>query len=195
MTLTKKLPDQLPNQSTTQHFPIRSAIPLRSDVLWRIEQGVVRTFTWHTEGTLIVLGYWRVGDVVGQPLSRLCPYEIECLTDVEISALPTNIWDQSLEAVFIHLQQVEELHCIFRTQSVLERLKRFLRWLAQKFGHKIEQGWLIDLQLTDQEISEAIGVSRISVMRLLLWLEQENQVIRDRGRFILLQNSDISWIY
>ena len=112
----------------------------------------------------------------------------------EISALPANVWDQLLEAVFIHLQQVEELHCIFRSQSILERLKRFLRWLAQKFGYKVQRGWLIDLYLTHQEISEAIGATQVTVQHLLNSLKQENQIMYDQDRLILLKSST-SWIY
>ncbi|WP_187329236.1 Crp/Fnr family transcriptional regulator [Halomicronema hongdechloris] len=157
---------------------------------------MVRTLTWNRDSTPVILGYWHVGDVVGQPLSRLCPYEVKCLTEVEVSALPANLWDQSLEAVFKHLQQVEELHCILRATSVLERLKCFLRWLAKKFGYKVKQGWLIDLRLTYQEISEAIGAKRITVKRLLTSLSKENLIMYNQGQLILLRKSETtSWIY
>ena len=192
--IIKELPRLSPSQAMRHHFQPHDAIPLRSDVLWRIEYGVARTLTWTPDRTPIVLGYWHEGDVVGQPLSRLCPYEVECLTEVEISALPANVWDQLLEAVFIHLQQVEELHCIFRSQSILERLKRFLRWLAQKFGYKVQRGWLIDLYLTHQEISEAIGATQVTVQHLLNSLKQENQIMYDQDRLILLKSAT-SWIY
>jgi CRP-like cAMP-binding protein len=182
-------------QPATSCFQPCDTLPLRSDLLWRIERGVVRTLTWHPDGTPVVLGYWRVGDVVGQPLSRLCPYEMLCLTEVEVSALSAHLWNQSLEAVFVHLQQVEELHSITRTSSTCKRLQRFLGWLGRKFGYKTEQGWLIDLRLTHQDIAEATGMSRGTVIRLLNLLKQENQIICDRGRLILLKSSQANWLY
>jgi CRP-like cAMP-binding protein len=70
------------------------SIPLQPDTLWLLGQGVARTLTWSEEGTLIVLGYWGIGDVVGRPLSQLDPYEIKCLTNVEVNMLPQNLWYQ-----------------------------------------------------------------------------------------------------
>jgi CRP-like cAMP-binding protein len=182
-------------ESAKPCFDQCDTLPLRSDLLWRIERGVVRTLTWHSDGTPVVLGYWCAGDVVGQPLSRLCPYEMLCLTEVEVSALPAHLWNQSLEAVFVHLQQIEELHSINRTASACKRLQRFLGWLARKFGYKTEQGWLIDLRLTHQDIAEAIGMSRVTVTRLLNLLKQKKQIICDRGRLILLKNNKANWLY
>jgi len=70
----------------------RDQIPHRQDVLWRIERSVVRTVTWSEEGTTIALGYWGPGDIIGYPLSRLAPYQIQCRTSVEMSVLPSDVW-------------------------------------------------------------------------------------------------------
>lgn len=98
--IIKELPRLSPSQAMRHHFQPHDAIPLRSDVLWRIEHGVARTLTWTPDRTPIVLGYWHGGDVVGQPLSRLCPYEVECLTEERLALyLPTygiSCWKQCL---------------------------------------------------------------------------------------------------
>ena len=77
---------------TQQLFSRRDQIPPQPDILWRIERGAVRTFTWNDDGTQNALGYWGPGDVVGYPLSRLNLYRIECLTSVEMSILPPSLW-------------------------------------------------------------------------------------------------------
>lgn len=64
-------------------FRHRGLIPLRSNALWLLERGAVRTLTWSEEGKVVTLGYWGSGDVVGQPLSNVQPYQIECLTSFE----------------------------------------------------------------------------------------------------------------
>ncbi|MGC1395761.1 MAG: hypothetical protein WA828_16010 [Coleofasciculaceae cyanobacterium] len=75
-------------------------LPLRHDLLWKIERGIVRTKTWNEAGKSITLGYWGSGDVVGQPLCKVNPYEIECLTNnVEVAYLPSGQWHQFLEAI------------------------------------------------------------------------------------------------
>lgn len=152
---------------TQRLFNRRESIPPQTDVLWRIERGAVRTLTWSVDGTLIALGYWGPGDVVGHPLSRLQVYSIECLTSVEVSILPSAVWCQVLDAIVLHIQQAEELLCIVNRNPVKQRLWQFLVWLGQKFGRDVEQGRLIDLGLTQQELAEAINTTRVTVTRLL----------------------------
>lgn len=166
-------------------FSRRELIPPRQDLLWKIERGAVRTFTWSEQGTLITLGYWGANDVVGYPLSRLNPYQIECLTSVEMSILPTGLWEQAFDAMLLHIQQAEELLSIVHRKPVSLRLWQFLIWLAEKFGRDVEQGRLIDLGITHQEIAEVINTTRVSVTRLLQQFEEEGILLRYQRRLIL----------
>src|SRR5919202_5279031 len=99
-------------------FSRRDLIPLEPDALWHITWGAVRTLTWNEEGTPTTLGYWGPGDVVGQPLSRIQPYQIECLTSVEVSYIPLHQYHQALDAIFLHIQQAEELLNIIRHERM-----------------------------------------------------------------------------
>jgi CRP-like cAMP-binding protein len=58
--------------------------------------------------------------------------------------------------------------------------------LGQKFGREVAQGLLIDLRLTHQEISEALGITRITVTRLMARLEEEGFIDRSRPQYIVL---------
>ncbi|MCW6053341.1 helix-turn-helix domain-containing protein [Lyngbya sp. CCAP 1446/10] len=58
--------------------------------------------------------------------------------------------------------------------------------LGKKFGREVAQGLLIDLRLTHQEISEAIGITRITVTRLMARLEEEGLIDRSRPQYIVL---------
>ncbi len=84
-----------------QLFSRRDHIPPRHDVMLRIERGIVRTVTVNKHGTLIGLGYWGPDDIVGHCLSRLEPYQIQCITSVEVSILPEKLWHQALDAIDI----------------------------------------------------------------------------------------------
>jgi CRP-like cAMP-binding protein len=170
-------------------FNHRDLIPLQQDLLWRIERGVVRTLTWSEAGNAIALGYWGSGDVVGQPLCRVNPYEIECLTNVEVTPVPSHRWHQVLDAILLHTQQTEELLSIVRYEQIRERLLQFLIWLSRKFGRDLDQGQLIDLRLTHQEIAEVIGTTRVTVTRLLNQFEQEGIINRPCRHFILLRKN------
>jgi len=193
MTISAPNPP-LASPLTQRVFSRRDLIPPRQDVLWRIERGAVRTVTWSEQGTFITLGYWGTGDVVGHSLSRVKPYQIECLTSVEMSILQTEQWYQALDAMLVHIQQAEELLSIVHRKPVSLRLWQFLVWLSQKFGCDIEQGRLIDLGLTHQEMAEVINTTRVSVTRMLQQFEDEGMLLRHQRRLIIsLPNQRQTW--
>ena len=169
-----------------QTFTHRQLVPMPSQGLLRIERGAVRAVTWSEQGTLITLGYWGVGDVLGQSLSGVQPYQIECKTHVEVSYIPQNLCYQSLDDIFRHFQETQAFFYVVRSESLRDRLVQLLAWLGRKFGREVAQGLLIDLRLTHQEISEAIGITRITVTRLMCRLEQEGIIDRTRPQYIVL---------
>jgi len=171
--------------SRQQVFSQGNSLPSQPESLWRIERGVVRTVTWDETGTQRILGYWGPGDVVGLPLSRLNPYQVECKTIVEVSLVPAHRWHELLDAIVLHAQQAEELLSILHQERIPQRLLRMLAWLAQKFGRWVEQGQLIDVRLTHQELAAGIGTSRVTVSRLLKKFEQEG-FIKRLQRYIIL---------
>jgi CRP-like cAMP-binding protein len=175
------LGSQLPQRLFTR----REVIPARNDVLWRIERGAVRTLTWSEDGTFITLGYWGPGDLIGYPLSRVKPYQIECLTSVEVTVLPPHLWHQDINALVSHIQQAEELLSIVHRKPISLRLWQFLVWLSEKFGRDVEQGKLIDLNVTHQEMAEVLNTTRVTVTRLLQQFEEEQTMIRHKRRIIL----------
>lgn len=174
--------------SMQRSFSYRDLIPLQADALWHIKWGAVRTLTWNEEGTPITLGYWGPGDVVGQPLSRIQPYQIECLTSVEVCYVSFGECFQAIEALLLHIQQAEEILTIVRHERMHSRLQQFLVWLARKFGRSVQSGLLIDLRLTHQAIAEAIGTTRVTVTRLLNEFEREGIISRPKRHLIVLQD-------
>jgi CRP-like cAMP-binding protein len=175
----------LNEQLSQQLFTRREIIPLRNDILWRIERGAVRTLTWGEDGTFITLGYWGPGDIIGYPLSQLKPYQIECLTSVEASILPPHLWHQDINALLCHIQNAEELLSILHTKPISSRLWQFLVWLSKKFGRDLEPGKLIDLNITHQEIAEVLNTTRVTVTRLLQQFEAEGIMSRHKRSIIL----------
>jgi CRP-like cAMP-binding protein len=160
-------------------------IPLRSEVLWRIERGAVRTLTWSEDGIFITLGYWGPGDIIGYPLSKIKPYQIESLTSVEVSVIPPQLWHQDIDALLSHIQQAEELLSIVHRKPISLRLWHFLVWLSEKFGREVEDGILLDLNVTHQEIAEVLNTTRVTITRLLQQFEEEGQILRNKRRMIL----------
>lgn len=181
--------------SKRSKYARRALLPLRRDYLWRIETGVVRTLTWLDDGTIVTLGLWGVGDVVSRVLSKAEPYQIECLTPVEATVLPLDREHLVNEALIRHVQQLQEFMEIVKCRSVDASLLRFLAWLANKFGHEVEQGQLIDLRLTHQEIAEIIGTTRVTVTRLLNDFEKQGIIERLPRKFIVIHEQSPFWHY
>ncbi|MEH2232341.1 MAG: Crp/Fnr family transcriptional regulator [Nostoc sp.] len=175
----------LGGQLPQQIFNRREVIPPYNDVIWRIEYGAVRTLTWTEDGTFITLGYWGLGDLIGYPLSKVKPYQIECLTGVEVSIVPPHLWHQDINALLSHIQQAEDLLSIVHRKPISVRLWQFLVWLSEKFGRDIDRGKLIDLNVTHQDIAEVLNTTRVTVTRLLQQLEEEGTVLRYKRRIIL----------
>lgn len=179
------------SQPVQYTFAHQDHIPLEPEILWQIERGVVRTSTWNDQGIVIPLGLWGPGDVVGSPLTQVHPYQMQCLTSVEARALAPALWHQSFNALVRHIQQSEELLQIMLCQPVSSRLLQFLVWLSRKFGRPANQGCLIDLRLTHQEIADILGTSRVTVTRLMNQFERK-QIINRSRRYLTLLTSHSS---
>ncbi len=185
--LTLPVATQLYQSNNTQILKRHQFLPTRCDSLWRIDYGFVRTTTVTEDGMLIAFGYWGAGDVIGHAMSHVIPYQLECLTEVKVSLLPQEHESQSTDTLLKHIQQVQELLIIIHHSPIQRRLLQFLTFLALKFGVEVEQGILLNLNLTQQELAEAINVTRVMVTRLLQKFEQEGLLLRQKKQLILLR--------
>ncbi|MCL1494353.1 MAG: Crp/Fnr family transcriptional regulator [Pseudanabaena sp. Salubria-1] len=170
------------------YFKRYEYIPPRSDVLWRIKTGIVRTMTWDEDGNQIVLGLWNEGDIVGSLMSTLEPYQIQCLNDVEVEILPSILWEQASTAIITHCQQTQQLLSIAHCRTIDLKLKKFLAWLSDKFGQPCDRGILIDLKLTHQDIADTIGSTRVTMTRSLNQLRVQGLLSWENHYLTLHQN-------
>ena len=185
--LTPPFATELHQPNDLQVLKRHQLIPSRRDLLWQIERGVVRTTIVTDDGLLIILGYWGAGDIIGHAMSQLESYQIECLSEVQVSLLPPAQWNQQFDALLRHIQQLEQLLSIIHHSPVQQRLWQFLTFIAQKFGVEVEQGVLINLNLSHQAIAETINVTRVTVTRLFQQFEHEGLLLRLKRQLILLR--------
>ena len=155
---------------------------------------MVRTITWLEDGTIAATGLWGPGDLVGKALSKVEPYQIECLTTVEVSLLPVNRLYEETEALISHLQQSEAFSLIRSYRKIDAMVLKLLSWLAKKFGREVETGHLIDLRLTHQDLAEMLGTTRVTITRTLSQFEQQGLIDRLPLRRIVLKEGDL-WHY
>ncbi len=182
------------SNNTKEIFARRSFLPEHQNGLWKIETGFIRTFTYLEDGTTVALGLWGPGDVVGKALSKLDPYQMECLTKVEATILPLEEWSQLTETLLTHIQQAQELMVIRSHKKVETMLIKLLAWLSKKFGSEVEKGRLIDMRLTHEDLAEMLGSTRVTITRILGQFEQEGLINRLSLHRIVLREEEI-WYY
>lgn len=181
-------------EGKTYQFPRRSIMPALHTYLWQVEAGVVRSLTWLEDGVPVMLGLCGPEEIVGPPLSKADPYQIETITPVEAKAIAFRNWSPSKEQLLSHAQQSEALMLLRASASAEERLLRALSWLARKFGDKIDHGYLITPQFTHQDLGELVGLTRVTVTRSLSQLEQQGMIQRQSRRLVLLKEEG-PWYY
>lgn len=173
-------------------FNRRALISSQENKLWQIEKGIVRSSTLLDDGTIVTLGLWGCGDVVGVALSGVKPYQLECVTAVQVISLTPN--QPEVEIVLAHLKQLQELSSIRSYKRVDIMLLKLLSWLGQKFGQQVETGQLIDLRLTHQDIADTLGTTRVTITRTLSQLEQQGAIKRLSLHRIIVREEDV-WYY
>jgi CRP-like cAMP-binding protein len=183
-----------PAQPQIHLFSARALLPTKPNSLWQIKSGFVRTLTWLEDGTNVALGIWGEGDVVGAPLSKADPFQIECLTKVEAVALPLSELQNASEVLLTHIYQAEALMQIHSHKRIDVMLLKFLEWLDKRFGQDVENGRLLNLRLTHQDIAEAIGSTRVTVTRILNQLEKQGLIQCLSLQRIIIQEQEF-WHY
>jgi len=162
------------------NFKRHDMLHFRDSGLWRIQNGYVRTLTWNTEGEFIPLGFWQRGDVVGREIAQANPYKAQCITSVVAEYLGSRYAFSKCD-VLAQVRQSNELLQISHCRSAETRLLTFLCWVAKRFGQLAAmdnqpEGYCHFPWLTHQEIGESIGITRVTVTRLIKELDREGLI-------------------
>jgi CRP-like cAMP-binding protein len=98
------------------------------------------------------------------------------------------------EWVLNYLRQVETLMVIRSYRRVDVVLLKLLGWLAKRFGRTVNQGNLIDLRLTHQDLAELVGTTRVTITRTLGQFEEQGLIERLSVHRTLLKEYEL-WHY
>lgn len=156
--------------------------------LWRIHTGYIRTLTWNSEGEPVPLGFWQKGDVVGSAIVQAYPYHAECLSPVVAEHLTIG-HQPSPAMVAKQIQQSNQLLQIAYCRQAKQRLLQFICWIAADFGQSVPKGRLLNLRLTHQKIAESIGITRVTVTRLLKELEKKGEIMWTTNERLVYQST------
>lgn len=175
-------------------FDAHANLPYKANYLWKIHSGVVRGYTWLEDGTVVTLGLWGRDEALSKSLTKLQPYQLECLTEVQASLV---LWQNNSEMgpiVLNHFQSIQDLTIIRSHKNVEAMLMALFNWLGKKFGIETPKGQLIDLRLTHQDIADILGSTRVTITRALSNLERQGVIERERLHRFVLREEEL-WHY
>lgn len=169
-------------------------IPLVSQGVWQVCQGLVQLSTLCQNGEEVWLGWAEPSTFFGQWFSLLRSYQAIALCDVqltwfslaEINASP-RLSQIVLPQLVRRIQQTEALLAISGQRRVEDRLQHLLMLMKQQIGQPVAEGTRIEMRITHQNLANAIGTTRVTVTRLLSKLKSEGLITIDRDRHIILR--------
>jgi CRP-like cAMP-binding protein len=157
-------------------FRKRSLVNLDRADLWQIQSGLVRAIAWLDNDSIATLGFWGAGDIFGKALLQDRNCEFECLTP--ICAVPLLTESLSQEAIYAHMQQLQEL-LVMRSCGRIDRmLFDLLAWLGRRFGRPEATGFMLEFSLTHQDLADVLGTTRVTITRSLQQLEERGAICR-----------------
>ncbi len=162
--------------------------------------GKVKLTQLTEDGQQVILRYVSPGEAfaVIAVLSKI-PYPVTAMTVNPVSLLT---WDDqtmlglmekypklainSLSILAEHIQEFQDRFREIATERVERRIARALLRLANQTGVKVENGILIDLSLTRQDLAEMTGTTLYTVSRTLSQWEKDGLVHSQREQVTIL---------
>ena len=178
------------------HFYAKGeGIPLVSQGVWQVCQGLVQLTTQCLNGEEVWLGWAESTTFFGQWFSLLQTYQATALSDAhliwfslaEINASP-RLAQIILPQMVRRMRQTEALLAISGQRRVEDRLQHLLLLMKREIGETVAEGSRIRVRLTHQNLANAIGTTRVTVTRLLTKLKSEGVISIDRDRHIIIHN-------
>ena len=154
------------------------------DIFW-IESGWVKTFYTSLSGSVITIGMWSSGDVIGAPdidfEERLLSAQV--VRDASLLLLSSSDINYLLKTNerFVHnlvaalsfkVRWATSIFDRMATESVLARVAQTIMALAHLYGEEAPDGTISVVQLSHQDIADMVGASRPSVSLTLRKLEE-----------------------
>ncbi|HBB31667.1 MAG TPA: hypothetical protein DDZ80_01760 [Cyanobacteria bacterium UBA8803] len=185
-----------PKEGRRLHFYAKGEqIPLVSQGVWQVCQGLVQMTTLCHNGEEVWLGWAEPETFFGNWFSLLTTYQATALSDVhliwfslrEINASP-NLPQLILPQMVRRMRQTEALLAIAGQRRVEDRLQNLLLLMKREIGQPVGGDTRLGMRLTHQNLANAIGTTRVTVTRLLSKLKHEGAITFDRDRHIIIKN-------
>jgi CRP-like cAMP-binding protein len=171
-----------------------------ADELHVLLQGNIRLSQLTPEGQQVILRYASSGEAFGiiavlsgtnYPVTAQAVEECLVLAwgETEMNGLMAAIPRLALNAMKImaaHLREFQDRIRELSTERVEQRIARAVLRLARQSGRKTEEGILLDLPVSRQDLAELTGTTLYTVSRTLSGWEQQGLIKSGREEIIIL---------
>ena len=167
---------------------------LRNHV-WLVTRGMVKLSCMNEQGDDLLLGLAGPNEIFGEPLTNIDLYEATTIGDSDLLCLPMDEIEGTphlaitlVKAMSSRMRQSEALIALLGLRRIEERVRGFLELLAQDYGQPCDQGLLLNLRLTHQDIANALSTTRVTVTRVLGLLREEGWLQLDDQRQLVVSH-------
>jgi PAS domain S-box-containing protein len=178
-----------------QFYSQGELIPLNSQTLWYVDQGLVKLSTLTDQNQEVLIGLISSGMPFGAYLTSLPLYEAIAISDVQLIAFSLNeiFTSYPLTQFFFaktrqRLLQTETLLVISGERQIETRLCRLLQLLKDEVGQSVPQGIRLGLRLTHEDLANACGATRVTISRLISQLRQDGKICFDDKKHIIIMD-------
>jgi len=164
---------QLHQQTTRgreQQYPRGAMVHLQADQALLIETGILSLQVNHPDGSNVLLGLFGPNQLVcGHPHDG-CAIYLQAHTPISAQLLP---WQRVLsepsliERLRMRLQLMEAWASRQAHPYLDQRVLGILNLLAEQFGKQHNQGLLIDVRITHEQLASAVGSTRATISRII----------------------------
>ncbi len=167
--------------------------------------GKVMSWFQARNGKTGTTGFWCAGDLLGAAdvgTVGIRQQTVRCLEECVIYTLPFERFDDLvrrfpelglaiIRALSVRLRWVAQLAITLETQPAFERICTVLLALAERFGADSDEGVLINLKPTNEDLAAIAGVTRQFTNATLRDLRQRGLLITRRRNIILTDRAAI----
>lgn len=185
--------DRLSQTTAAKRFRRGATIPIQTDQIWIVRQGLVQLGSLYPSGEESILGILSPTMPFGLPLTQVDPYNAIALTDVVLIVQSVRQLQQSPALSYFvqqcglkRLRQSEAILAMLGYRRIEDRLRQFLILLAGEIGETTPKGIRLSVRLTHQIIANATGTTRVTATRLLGVLRQEGWLHVDSDHHLIL---------
>lgn len=176
-----------------------------AEVFFIIVEGRLRLTQITANGDQVILHYFGSGDGVGivaalseidypaygEALRDCVVLSWDCATARRLMLQIPRLALNGMEMMAWRFARLQKRYQEMATQRVEQRVAIALLRLVRQFGKRIEDGVLIDMSLSRQDLAEMTGTNIFNVSRILSKWEQDGVVRSGRKTVVLLKAHDL----